>query len=74
MVGVRWAYGVTTVESRLNTTLPMTLDSLDRGGFPDPRLFVDDDKWFENSTSRNPKIGAYGNWMLRDVGIRCWPL
>lgn len=39
---MKWSYGVTTVGSRRNTTLPATLASLKRGGFERPRLFIDD--------------------------------
>jgi hypothetical protein len=38
---MRWAYGVTTCEKRLETLLPATLKSLAAGGFDKPRLFVD---------------------------------
>jgi len=38
-----WAYGVTTVPSRRKTLLPQTLESLAKGGFDSPRLFVDGD-------------------------------
>lgn len=36
-----WACGVTTVPERRGTLLPRTLGSLQRAGFPAPRLFVD---------------------------------
>lgn len=38
---MRWAYGVTTVPSRLGGLLPRTLASLARAGFDKPRLFID---------------------------------
>lgn len=66
-MSIRWAYGVTTVPSRLDTTLPMTLISLRTGGFPRPQLFVDDcsECYYEGSpVCRGRKIGAYGNWLL----------
>lgn len=36
-----WSYGVMTVQSRINTTLPRTLASMKAAGFDAPRLFVD---------------------------------
>jgi hypothetical protein len=36
-----WAYGVTTIVTRLETTLPRTLKSLELAGFPNPKLFID---------------------------------
>lgn len=40
-MGLKWAYGITTVEERRYTLLPRTLESLCRAGFDKPRLFVD---------------------------------
>jgi hypothetical protein len=37
----KWAYGITTVPMRLQTTFPLTLASLSAAGFDTPRLFVD---------------------------------
>ena len=37
---LRWVYGVTTVPERRADLLPRTLVSLDRAGFPSPRIFV----------------------------------
>jgi hypothetical protein len=36
-----WSYGVTTCRERLGTLLPETLESLEKSGFPEPRLFAD---------------------------------
>jgi hypothetical protein len=36
-----WAYGITTVPSRLTTLLPRTITSLAAAGFDKPHLFVD---------------------------------
>jgi len=69
-----WAYGVTTIPSRRNTTLIDTLKSLASAGFGTPRLFVDDcgptaDKDYRVSlnlqvTAHFQRIGAVGNWWL----------
>lgn len=74
-----WGYGVTTVPSRFETTLPQTLDSLVKAGFKTPRLFVDSDKkrhivdwelgnmaWFRDHeyTLHCPPVRAFGNWVL----------
>lgn len=40
-MGLRWSYGVTTVEERRRDLLPRTLESLCRAGFDRPRLLVD---------------------------------
>jgi len=41
-VSITWEYGVTTVPKRIaNGTLQRTLESLCRGGFDNPRLFID---------------------------------
>ena len=61
-----WAYGVTTVDSRLNTTLPLTLSTLADAGFPKPRLFVDGAQSVPTylseyeTTFRYPKIRTFG--------------
>lgn len=69
---MRWAYGVTTVASRLTTLLPRTLDSLAHAGFDRPYLFVDgawehqipeDYKAYEIAC-RNPPYRVHGNWVL----------
>lgn len=66
----RWSYGVTAVRERLDSTLPITLESLERAGFPEPRLFLDGElkrstyKLSNELTQHCPKLGAYGNWVL----------
>jgi hypothetical protein len=69
----KWAYGVTTVPERRGELLHRTLASLHSGGFESPRLFVDgwEDRYSSDYASlllpvtvREPKIRAYGNWIL----------
>lgn len=65
-----WQYGVTTVPSRMGFLLPMTLDSLFKGGFPNPRLFIDGQgempSWVYNYqfTVRSPVVRTAANWTL----------
>lgn len=71
---MEWSYGVTTVDSRLKTYLPRTLASLDKAGFPNPRLFVDNfdaadrnaNFWREgfDTSIRDTRIKTAGNWVL----------
>lgn len=71
---MRWAYGVTTVPSRITSYLPRTLASLAGAGFDTPRLFLDggthrDAMTLEVSTklevtARTPAVRAYGSWVL----------
>jgi len=67
---IKWVYGVTTVPDRRADLLPRTLVSLDRAGFPSPRIFVDgcSDAGLYSShptTMRPPPaVGIYGNWIL----------
>jgi len=70
---MKWAYGVTTVPSRLHDLLPQTLRSLAAGGFDKPRLFVDGARrpvpWELKCpglevTTRYPTIKTWGNWVL----------
>ncbi len=70
-MSVSWAYGVTTVPSRVNDLLPSTLASLKRAGFDKPVLFIDGDKnHFTYSsldldyTLRRPNVRTAGNWTL----------
>lgn len=70
-VGTKWAYGVTTVPSRLKDLLPQTLESLKAGGFPKPRLFIDGvedvtpfKRFGLEITNHNPQIKTFGNWVL----------
>lgn len=70
---LRWACAVTTVPSRRRTLLPGTLLSLQRAGFPAPRLFVDGDddgrSWREEfglevTCRGGPPARTHGNWVL----------
>jgi hypothetical protein len=65
---IRWAYGVTTVEERLDDLLPRTLASLAAAGFNDPRLFIDGGNTVERlglqATAHYPKVRTLGNWVL----------
>lgn len=69
---MQWAYGVTTVPTRLSTTLPITLESLQHAGFDRPHLFYDGAKsglyaaryTDLDKTMRYPAVGVYGNWVL----------
>lgn len=65
-----WAYGVTTVPSRLTNELPRTLDSLKLAGFDKPRLFIDgakDDSKYQQfgleTTCHYPNLRTFGNWI-----------
>lgn len=70
---MKWQIGLTTVPQR-QSLLGRTLLSIDDGGFPRPRLFVDgaDHTAAEayrvvyglEVTARNPGVGAFGNWWL----------
>src|SRR5688572_492151 len=68
----KWSYGVTTVPERLNNLFPATLKSLERAGFPNPRVFVDgcaEPKMYVGHsagglTLRNPRVRTAGNWVL----------
>lgn len=68
---IKWTYGVTTVPSRVYNLLPQTLVSLEKAGFPSPRLFVDgaeakDNRWagFGLPVTLREKTTAYANWYL----------
>lgn len=68
---MKWAYGVTTVSTRLGDLLPRTLGSLLRGGFPQPHLFIDGANSLEGykqfglpMTCHYPNVRTYGNWSL----------
>jgi len=69
---MKWAYGVTTVPERRKDLLPRTLASLEKAGFPAPRLFVDGAtsgvEWSGlfglEITFRHPRMHAFGNWLL----------
>lgn len=71
---ILWATGVTTCKERRDTLLPGTLDSLEKAGFPQPRLFVDgesDPSWYvsrfgykpDNITCHYPALRTFGNWI-----------
>jgi hypothetical protein len=70
----KWAYGITTTPARERDLLPRTLDSLARGGFDNPRLFIDDcrmpffdydyERFGLEVTVRDPQIRTFGNWAL----------
>lgn len=68
---MEWAIGVTTVPERACVSLPITLESLERGGFTSLRLFVDgseDSSRYRHFglevTCRWPKVRGFGNWWL----------
>jgi hypothetical protein len=70
----KWAYGVTTVPSRMRDLLPRTLASLRGAGFGSPTLFVDGcdfalagvyEKTFNLPVEiHRQRILTFGNWML----------
>ena len=67
MSDLRWQYGVTTVPQRFGWMLQSTLLSLARGGFDEPRLFVDgpgEAPVVLPSVNRDPSVGTVGNWIL----------
>lgn len=69
-----WAYGLTTVPERRTDLLPRTLRSLRNGGFPRPRLFIDNcdyllakeysQRFAVEVTNHWPVIRTLGNWLL----------
>ena len=66
---MKWAYAVTTVPMRLETTLPRTLESLKGAGFDQPHLFVDGtaagfERFGCEITYRSSPVRTYGNWVL----------
>jgi len=68
---LRWSYGVMTVPSRRETTLPFTLETLEKAGFDQPRLFIDgarDDSEYRHlglrTTCHFPTIRTAANWTL----------
>jgi hypothetical protein len=74
-----WSYGVTTVPDRLGGSLPRTLESLARGGFDRPHLFVDGaecgcewrSRFGLDVTARWPRVRTAGNWVLALVELYC---
>ena len=74
----KWSYGLTTVPERKDDPLPRTLASLEKAGFPCPRLFVDDCKdpaeyagFGLEVTTRYSRIRTMGNWWLALVELYC---
>lgn len=68
---MKWSYGITTVEKRLPTLFPRTLESLRNAGFDKPRIFVDGIQYpasYERFglpiTPRYPTIRTAANWAL----------
>lgn len=67
---MEWSYGVMTISSRFETTLPVTLRSLALGGFSEPHIFIDDCKYPPDSlagyncTCHYPRLKTHANWML----------
>lgn len=64
---MKWAYGVTTVAERSHGLLRRTLGSLAKGGFDQPRLFIDGESDYRRelpTTVHVPKVGGVVNWML----------
>ena len=73
---MKWAYGITTVPSRLKDLFPRTLNSLKLAGFDKPRLFIDDceysaiyDSFNLETTTHWPKLRTAGNWALSMVEL-----
>lgn len=64
-IGIKWAYGVTTVESR-SDLLRATLASLEAAGFDQPHIFIDGkhSTTYASATLRASPVKAYGNWLL----------
>lgn len=67
---MQWAYGITTIPERFDL-FQRTLESLKRGGFDQPQVFVDgcrQDARYEglglSITYRYPRIRTAGNWWL----------
>ena len=66
---MQWAYGITTVPSRICELFPRTLDSLRRAGFDKPRIFVDGgkngyDHFGLPVTYRETNLRTHGNFIL----------
>jgi hypothetical protein len=72
--GLAWVYGVTTVPARRDDLLPRTLESLRKGVFHSPRLFVDgcapaccaefEKKFGLPVTGRFPGVRTALNWWM----------
>lgn len=68
---MNWAYGITTVPSRYDSTLPITLKSLAAGGFNEPWLFIDNcsnpsayEAFGLPMSNRRRQLNVFGNWIL----------
>ncbi len=68
---MKWVCGLTTVPIRRETYLPKTLASIEKAGFPNPRLFVDGcsdkslyEKFGLSFVLRHDAIRTFGNWFL----------
>lgn len=69
---ISFAYGITTVPSRINAIFPKTLESLRLAGFDKPHLFIDGCQYqslYSNYnhldiTTRWPNIRTAGHWAL----------
>lgn len=76
--GMVWEYGITTVDTRQTTTLPITVESLAKAGFDKPRLFVDGSNALASyavqfrlpvTVRGNDNIRTFGNWYLAAVEL-----
>jgi hypothetical protein len=74
--GITWEYGITTVDQRQTTTLPITVASLRKAGFDKPRLFVDGSNALASYAVQFQlpvivrgidNIRTFGNWYLAMV-------
>ncbi len=68
---LKFAYGITTVPSRVKDVFPRTLASLATAGFDKPHLFVDGcqytslyDSFELEATYRHPNVRTAGHWAL----------
>lgn len=61
-----WQYGITTVPSRFDTTLPGTVRSLAAAGFKRPFMFVDGPVAYPgyDCVTRATPVRTAGNWVL----------
>lgn len=73
-----WEYGITTVDTRQDTTLPVTIESLKRAGFDKPRLFVDGTNAIPHYALKfglpitvrgNNNVRAFANWYMAAVEL-----
>ena len=77
-----WAVGVTSVPERVGDLLPRTLTSLERAGFPAPRVFLDapdppppggHPPALPFAGARDGRLGCFGRWAtaLWELHVRC---